>query len=139
MTATLLDAGPLVAFLNRGDRYHRWAIEQMAELEPPLLTCEAVLSEACVLLRDMREGGAAVLELVNRGLVRVAFRLDEQVAAVTRLLVKYLDVPMSLADACLVRMSEQDPAVRVLTLDRDFQVYRRHGRQLIPVIMPGAR
>lgn len=132
----LLDTGPLVAFLNRRDRYHRWATTQLAELAPPLFTCEAVLSEACFLLRQVRGGGEAVLELLRRGLVQVPFRLDENLGSVAKLLGRYANVPISLADACLVRMAEQQPDSGVLTLDRDFRVYRRDGRYVIPTTMP---
>lgn len=133
---TLLDTGPLVAFLNRRDRYHAWALAQLAELPAPLLTCEAVLSEACFLLRHLPGGGRAVIELVTRGVLKIGFRLEEDAASVGRLLGRYASVPMSLADACLVRLVEKDSGSRLLTLDRDFRVYRAHGRQVIPLTIP---
>jgi len=134
----LLDTSPLVAFFNRRDRHHDWAVEQWGRLEPPLLTCEAILSEAAFLLG--REGtGAPVLELVARGLVETPFRLQDETSSVARLMARYEDVPMSLADACLVRMSEQLADSQVLTLDRHFTIYRRHGRRTIPTIMPTRR
>jgi predicted nucleic acid-binding protein len=133
----LLDTGPLVALLNRRDRYHDWARRELDTHRPPLLTCEPVLSEACYLLRADAKGPAAVLELVRRGALRVAFDLDQEAAAVQRLLASYADVPMDLADACLVRMAEQNPASFLLTLDTDFRIYRMHGRQVIPLRMPG--
>ena len=133
---SLVDTGPLVAFLNRGDTHHAWARARMEHLEPPLVTCEAVLAEACHLLRRHPEGVPALLEMVDRGLVSVGFRLDEHVRRVRELLRRYADVPMSLADACLVRMSEVASESQVLTLDGDFRVYRRLGRQAIPVILP---
>jgi len=133
---TLLDTGPLVAFLDRRDRYHGWATTHLGELIAPLFTCEPVLSEACFLLRQVHGGGAAVLELVRRGLLQIDFRLEENAGPVAKLLVRYADVPMSLADACLVRMAELQPASGLLTLDRDFRVYRRHGRQVIATTMP---
>lgn len=132
----LLDTGPLVAFLNRHDRYHAWAIEQMAVIEPPLATCEAVLSEACFLLRQLPGGCEAVLKLVQRELLALPFRLENESAQVSKLLARYADVPMSLADACLVRMAELHAESVVLTLDRDFKVYRKSSRQVIPTIMP---
>jgi predicted nucleic acid-binding protein len=134
--AVLVDTGPLVAFLNAGDRYHAWALEVFAGVEAPVGTCEAVLSEACFLLRHARGGGEAVLKLVERGLLRLRFHLEPESAAIRRLLSRYADVPMSLADACLVRMSEQISGSVLLTLDRDFKIYRRHGRQVIRTRMP---
>jgi predicted nucleic acid-binding protein len=133
---TLVDAGPLVAFLNRGDAHHVWARAQLARLHPPLITCEAVLAEACDLLRRHPGGVPALLTVVDRGLVSVGFRLDEHVRRVAELMERYADVPMSLADACLVRMSELSPGADVLTLDRGFRHYRRLGRQAIPLIIP---
>jgi predicted nucleic acid-binding protein len=132
----LLDTGPLVALLSRRDRYHDWARQEMAAVNPPLLTCESVLSEACFLLRQRPDGRTAVLELARRGLVAAAFDLDREAAAVQKLLGRYGDVPMDLADACLVRLAELTAGSVLLTLDSDFRIYRMHGRQVIPVRMP---
>jgi len=132
----LVDTGPLVAFFNRRDRYHSWAVAQLAAVEPPVYTCEAVLSETCFLLATHSRGGEAVLELIYRGLVMTPFRLQDEVIAVRKLLARYTNVTISLADACLVRMTELYEDRAVLTLDRDFKVYRKHGRQVIPTIMP---
>ena len=132
----LMDTGPLVASLNRRDRYHRWAKARLSELEPPISTCEPVLAEACFLLRDTPGGGAAVLTLVERGVLLVDFQVTPHARSLATLMTKYADVPMSLADACLVRMTELDGRRAVMTLDGDFLVYRRHGRQVIPVMMP---
>jgi predicted nucleic acid-binding protein len=132
----LLDTGPLVAFLNHRDRYHSWAKDQLAVLEPPLHTCEAVLSEACFLLRHLPGGQIAVFDLVQRELVKVAFRVADEVVALRKLLEGYADLPISVADACLVRMAELETGSRVLTLDSDFLIYRIHGRRVIPTILP---
>lgn len=132
----LIDTGPLVAFLNRRDRYHSWAKRELAAAKPPLLTCEAVLSEACHLVRQDPHGPSAVLELVARGLLRVALGVEEETEALKRLVARYRDVPMSLADACLVRLAEKTTNGILLTLDQDFRIYRMHGRRVIPVRMP---
>jgi len=134
--AVLVDTGPIVAFLNSRDRYHEWSRETFAEIEAPVMSCEAVLSEACFLLRTARGGSEAVLKLVDRGLVRLPFRLEAETGPIRRLLSRYSNVPMSLADACLVRMSERLSDSVLLTLDRDFKVYRKHGRNVIPIRMP---
>lgn len=136
MEAVLLDTGPLVAFLNGRDRYHEWSKEVFDQVDAPVLSCEAVLSEACFLLRSARGGGEAVLKLLDRGLIRVPFRLEGESSHIQRLLARYASVPMSLADACLVRMTEQASGSVVLTLDRDFKVYRKHGRSVIRTLMP---
>ena len=139
ISAVLLDTGPLVAFLNRRDRYHVWATAEMAGLRPPLLTCEAVLSETCFLLRKLDSGTDAVFCLLERGLITVRFRLDEEVQAVRKLMARYGRIPMSLADACLVRMAEQNSDSVLLTLDAAFRVYRKHARHVIPTLMPEVR
>jgi predicted nucleic acid-binding protein len=125
-----------VASINRKDSFHAWSREQLGQTAPPLLTCEAVLAESCFLLRQVPGGSEAILELLRRGVVKVAFRVEDHAAAIMKLMAKYADFHISLADACLVRMSELNPESVVMTLDSDFGVYRRHGRQTIPVLMP---
>jgi predicted nucleic acid-binding protein len=134
--AVILDTGPLVALIDARDRDHQWSVAQWGQIEPPLLTCESVISEACFLLGQTQAGGAPVLEMIERRAIAIPFRLDEQAREVRALLRKYADVPMSVADACLVRLAEHVPRSTVLTLDRDFRVYRKHGRQTIPLIAP---
>ncbi|MFN8094863.1 MAG: PIN domain-containing protein [Vicinamibacteria bacterium] len=137
MTATLADTGPIVAFLNARDRHHRWAVEAMGRLRPPLVTCESVLSEAAYLVRSLPEGGARVMELVTRGVLRVDFDVEREAAALSRLLRRYASLPMDFADACLVRLSEIHADSVVFTLDSEFRdVYRRNGRQVIPTLSP---
>lgn len=135
MTA-IVDTGPLVALLDAREPYHVWARETLSRLETPLQTCEAVLSEACFLLSEVQGGRNAVLSLVSRGIVAVDFRLIPELEPVRKLMAKYASVPMAFADACLVRMAELAPRAAVVTIDKDFRVYRRNGRQAVPVIMP---
>jgi predicted nucleic acid-binding protein len=132
----VVDTGPLVAFLNSADGHHEWSVRMLEQIEPPLLTCEAVLSEACFRLRRARGGPQAVLEMVASGAVQVSFSLEREIAAVSKLMTRYASVPMSLADACLVRMMEIEPRSTLLTLDSDFKIYRRNRRQAIPLVTP---
>jgi predicted nucleic acid-binding protein len=132
----LLDTGPLVALLNRRDEHHDWAKFQWAEASPPLLTCEPVLSEACFLLRREPGGSRAVMELLHRQVLKVAFHVEDHLEPVADLIRRYASIPMSLADACLVRMSEVVPESTILTLDHDFRLYRKSGRHVVPVVMP---
>lgn len=132
----LIDTGPLVAFLNRNDRHHTWSKDQLSSIRPPVLTCEAVLTEACHLLRRCPQGPRAVFDLVDRGLLEIAFRLDKEASAIQKLMARYHDLPMALADACLVRMAEVYNESQVLTLDGHFTVYRMHTRRVIPARMP---
>lgn len=131
----LVDAGPLVALLDRRDRFHAWATSQLSGRKPPLLTCEAVLTEAAHLLRRAR-GEQTLLELVRRGLVTTSFLLTDELPRVAKLMARYENVPMSLADACLVRMAERHDDSAIMTLDSDFRIYRKNGRQVISTIMP---
>lgn len=132
----ILDTGPLVALVDGRDKDHDWSVAQWSQIEPPLLTCESVISEACFLLARTRNGGTPVLEMLARGALRISFRLEEDVRSVRTLMRKYADVPMSVADACLVRMAEETARSTVLTLDRDFRRYRKHGRHVIPLLSP---
>jgi uncharacterized protein len=132
----LLDTGPLVALLNRADVHHTWATEQWGRIRPPLMTCEAVISEACFLLRGLDRGSGAVLEAIKRGAVQISFRVADHIVRVEQLTHKYSQVPMSLADACLVCMAELQPESTVFTIDSDFRIYRKHGRTTIPTLMP---
>ncbi len=132
----LLDTGPLVAFLNQTDAYHVWAKTQLSLIAQPMLTCEAVITEACYLLRAQKEGPAAILQCLQRGLITIEFAVTEEAKAVQALMARYANLPMSFADACLVRMAEQIGDSVILTLDSDFQVYRKHSRQVIPLMMP---
>ena len=136
MTRIILDTGPIVAFLNKRDRYFAWANEVFNLLKPPVYTCDSVISEACFLLRNMEGGSIAVVELLERNLIVVDFDLTSEIQAVKKLMSKYANVPMSLADACLIRMTEIEKGSQIITLDRDFNVYRRFGRQQVPVLMP---
>lgn len=137
MTRIVIDTGPIVALLNRRDRHHAWIREVLGTVEPPIFTCEAVVSEACFLLGHLADGQDAVLELLSKGIVKIDFRMLSEVDALQGLMRKFANVPMSLADACLVRMTELDAQSAVVTLDTDFRVYRRNRRQVVPTIMPG--
>lgn len=132
----LLDTGPLVAFLNAGDQWHEWVTAQWSELYEPMRTCDAVLSECVFLCQQARLPLKPLLELFGRQLVVLDFDLAVNLPDVARLLRKYEDQPMSLADACLVRMAERKENCQVFTTDRDFLVYRRHGRGEIPLLAP---
>ncbi len=134
MAGVLVDAGFLIALLSRRDRHHSWAAAQLPRLAPPWQTCEAALSEAFHLLGS--RGRPALVALLRRGAVVPTFRLADEQGRVLDLMQKYADVPMSLADACLVRMSEPLTDPVIFTTDADFRVYRRHGRRVIACRTP---
>lgn len=135
-TPVLLDTGPLVSFLGSGLAHHDWAVEQWKRLRPPLLTCEPVLTEAAFLLK--REGREAdvLFALLKREVIRIGLAIQDEQADIRALMRRYRNRPMSLADACLVRLSEIHDTGRVFTLDSDFRIYRRHGNQAIPLLVP---
>jgi uncharacterized protein len=133
-SSVLADAGFLVALISRRDAFHDWATLQAPRLPPPWLTCEAALSEASHLLG--RSGTQGLALMLRRGALVSGFRFADDMDAVLKLLEKYADVPISFADACLVRMTETLNDPMLLTTDADFRIYRRHGRQVVPCVLP---
>lgn len=134
----IADTGPLVALLHHEQPHHQWSAQQVRELPAPLLTCEAVLTETAHFLRRLPGGIESLFQLLERGIAVVDFSLSAERVAVHALMRKYQDLPMSLADACLVRMAELQTDAEVLTLDTHFMIYRKHGRQRIATITPGS-
>lgn len=120
----MLDTGVIVALLDRSERYHAACAEAMEGLDVPVVTCEAVIAEACYLLRGMKGAPEAVLENVAEGIFQIALHLDEVAAGVKGVLAKYRDHEIDLADACLIHMANEFETGAILTLDRDFRVYR---------------
>ena len=134
---SICDTGPIVAYLNRNDPYHEWAVALMKQLAPPLLTCEPVLTEAVYFLREDGVSIGPLFDMLERGALRLAFDLDAHRPRV-RVLMSRFD-SMDLADAALVVMTEQHSRCQVLTVDRkDFGIYRRHDRQTIDFVAPPA-
>lgn len=132
----LIDAGPLVSYLRARDEFHSWAVEQFKRF-PQFITCEAVLAEACARLAYYGNDQSAVVDLVLAGAVTIGFAAKPSAERLSRLMKKYADQPMDLADACLVVMTEQTSDSVIVTLDAsDFSVYRRHEREVIPYIAP---
>ena len=138
MARIIVDTGPLVSLFDRSAAHHEWVADQYRQIRDPLSTCEAVLAEAVFLMRRDGLNPEWLLESVQRGAVRCEFDLPSEIAAIRASFRRYGDRPISLADASLVRMSELQPESVIFTLDRDFLVYRRNGRQKIPLIAPFA-
>jgi predicted nucleic acid-binding protein len=135
-TRLLLDTGPLVGYLNARDQHHAWARHCWEAAFDPFWTCEPVISEAVFVLQSERLSVDPLLRLMERGVICLEFSLEAHRVDVFRLMRKYEDQPMSVADACLVRMAELETDCHVVTTDRDFQVYRRSGRGVIPLLAP---
>ncbi len=134
--SVIVDTGPIVALLDADDRQHAWVKAQFARLRPPLITCEAVLTESCFLIGRGGGDASAVIQLAERGVLNVALLFDAEAASVARLMRRYENVPMSLADACLVRLIELTSQSTLFTMDSDFEIYRQKGRRLIPLLAP---
>ena len=132
----IADTGLLVAFANRDDVHHLWAIGLAARVTEPLLTCEAVLAETAFHLQSV----AITLAMVSDGLVKIAFACDDHIPQLSVLAKRFADRKPDLADLCLIRMSELHPRHAVITVDQeDFRVYRRNKREVIPLICPPTR
>lgn len=129
----IADTGFLVGFVSLNDAHHDWAAGLAKQVTEPLLTCEAVLAEAAFHLGSCRP----VFEMLNQGLVTLAFDCNDHLVQLEELATRYLDRQPDLADLCIIRMSELYPKHPVITVDReDFRVYRRNKRETIPLICP---
>jgi len=136
MKCILADTGPLVAMLDRQDQDHAWTVRESKRLPPKMLSCEAVLSEVHFLTRDIPNAKIQIEGWLADGWLELPFAVREHHTLVHELMVRYASIPMSFADACLVRMSELWPEAPIFTLDSDFRVYRRNKRQSLPLICP---
>ncbi len=135
-TTIIVDTGPLIASINKKDQYHKCARKQSQEVPRPYLTCEAVLSEAWFLLQRFPADQGKLLRLLEKKDIRIDFDLSAEVDGIVELLRRYENVPISVADACLVRMSERHADSLVFTTDTDFNIYRRYRNQIIPALLP---
>jgi predicted nucleic acid-binding protein len=132
----LADAGVIVALVRPRDQWHQWTVKAATQLSPPFYTCEVVIAEACFLVRDLWPAQQRILGMLGDGFLKVEFSITPELERVNALMEKYSDLPMSLADSCLVRMSELYDDATVFTVDQDFLIYRKHGRKKIPLISP---
>ena len=133
-----MDTGPLVAYLSEQDSCHHWAVEAFSRLDPPAITCEPVLTEACFLIERNGRRGTVILDYALAAHIHISLQLEREMDAVRALMRRYSNVPMSLADACLVRLAEMT-GLPICTLDADFSIYRIHGRQAVTLIAPDHR
>lgn len=129
----IADTGFLVAFANRRDRHHEWAVEVASYIDLALLTCDAVLAETAFHLGSV----SLVLAMVNEGLVLPQLTVSDHLSRLAELARRYADRKPDLADLCLIRLSELNPSLPVITTDaKDFRVYRRGRREMIPLLHP---
>jgi len=135
MRPVLLDTGVIVALLDRSEQYHARCAAVIAELEQPLVTCEAVIAESCYLLRQVSGAAETVLENVARGVFQVPFQLSRSAAPVRNIMRKYRNQPADLADACLIHLADELDTGEILTLDRDFELYRWRRSRLFYLLV----
>lgn len=136
MIKTIADTSAIISAIKRNETNHLWAADALRNSSKPLFTCESVVSEASFLLQPSRNDRQGLFKMLTSGMLQIDFSLASEIDNVTSLMTKYQNVPMSLADACLVRMCELEKDSRVFTLDSDFYVYRKHGRYHIPILIP---
>ena len=121
----LLDTGPIVALLSKDDSHHDRAVRLFSECEPPFRCCEAVIAEACFLMKKVHKAGPPeVIALGRSGVFEVGMKVQDHWSSIESLLRRYSNIPISLADTCLIRMAEIHNEPRILTFDSDFVVYR---------------
>ncbi len=132
----VLDTGPLVAFVKSKDNFHQWAMTTLQAVQYPYITCEPFITETLFLLSNTYLAKETILSLISDGVIQINFQLSNNADALSQLMTRYDSVPMSLADACLVRMVELNRDSAIITLDSDFKIYRMHRNQAIPLIMP---
>jgi predicted nucleic acid-binding protein len=136
MAKTIVDAGPLIAFFRAADQHHPWAAETFKTMRPPFFSTEPAITEAAHFLTASGISARCLLDWVETGDLKIPFQLTEQGGAVAGLMDKYRG-RMDLADATLVRLSELLGDCQILTIDyKDFSIYRRHGRQVVPLLTP---
>ena len=135
MSPVLLDTSCIVALLDRSERCHRRCVEAVTNLEATLVTCEAVIAESCYLMRTTTGAVDAILANVDRGVFQIPFRLTDSMKRARSLLRRYSKVPMDFADACLVCIANELKTGRILTLDRDFEVYRWHRNRSFEMLI----
>jgi predicted nucleic acid-binding protein len=132
----IVDTGPLVAYLSQRDKFHIWTYRQLEQINLPLLTCEAVLTKACFILNRNGCNAEDIVEMLNQGWLSIPFNLQHESHSISKLMSKYANIPMSLADASLLRMTELLPNSQLLTFDSDFSIYRRYGKETVNTIAP---
>ena len=137
MKPVLIDTGAIVALLDRSERHHEACVETLEHLTSPLVTCEAVIAESCYRMRRLPGAAEAVLENVAKGVFRIPLELAAAAPQVQRILRKYRNQEIDLADACLIHLAGEVRSGDILTLDSDFEVYRwganRPFQRLLPI------
>jgi predicted nucleic acid-binding protein len=137
VAAVLVDAGALIALLDRGDRHHKACVDALALIADPLLTVWPAITEAMHLLRETPRAQDALFDILDDGAIRAADLDDGDLRRMKVLMRNYRSLPMDFADAALVRVAERDRLNRILTFDGHFRVYALPGRSRFVVLGGG--
>ncbi len=124
MKSVIIDTGCIVALFDRSEKYHKQCVDIITQLDQPIVTCEAAITEACYLVRKSSLAIQAILQNVENNVFQIVFNLVDSIEHVKMLLKKYSDIPMDFTDACLVSLASNLNTGDILTLDKDFEVYR---------------
>ena len=136
MNPVLLDTGAIVAALDRSEHHHEACRAVLESMRRPLVTCEAVIAEACYLLRNLPGAPEAVLENIEQGVFQIPLQIAPSAAAIRRIMRKYANRKIDLADACLIHMANELKTGDILTLDHDFEFYRWGAKRSFELLIP---
>ena len=124
MKSALIDTGCIVALLDRSEKHHQFCVDLVNSLNVQWITCEAVIAESCYLLRSIKGACDAILANIEEGIFQLPFQLSTASSSIRKLMKKYQDVPVDFADACLIHLAEELKVPEIMTLDKDFYIYR---------------
>lgn len=136
MKPVLLDTGAIVALLDATDNFHQRCADALAELRAPLITCEAVIAESCYLLRNVEGAAEAIVQSVASREFLLPIGFPDMASDVQRILGKYRDRHIDLADAVLIHLANEFQTADILTVDGDFHIYRWGRNNAFRVLVP---
>jgi uncharacterized protein len=131
MKNTLIDAGPMIALFNSDDKYHAGIMDLLKNYRGILTTSWPVITEVCYMLSYNTDVLADFLKWINRGGAKIEDIAVPDLERIIELLQKYSDVPMDLADASLIVISERSNIMDIITIDSDYCIYRTAGKQML--------
>ncbi len=137
MRNVLVDAGVLIALLDRGDSHHLDCVDALKRIREPLATVWPAVTEAMHLLADVPRAPDALCDMLSDGAVQILHLDTTDVPRLEELMRKYRDRPMDFADAALVRVAEREELNTILTFDADFAIYRLPRRARFRVLPVG--
>ena len=135
MQSTLIDAGPLIALFDKDDKYHRRVREFLSHTKVALITTWPVITETCHMLDFSIDAQLDFLEWMYRGGLLIHELGNTDLERVIALMGKYRDRPMDLSDASLIVTSELLRIGQIMSIDRDFEIYRKADKKRLENIL----